>query len=141
VDVVAGSYVDAANQHTFHPLRKDHTQGGGSFLSMEIERRESFVASAQPALGPSSRNTSASNSAATSNANSRQNSIDSATSPGKGVFGSPQEKSSGAVGSGGQRGSPGRGQKPGRSQRGAKRGDSNEDVLEEWHPFFEADAI
>jgi hypothetical protein len=145
VDVIAGSYVDAANQHTFHPLRhKDHTQGGGggSFLSMEIERRESFVAAAQPALGPSSPNTSASNSAATSNANSRQNSIDSATSPGKGAFGgSPHEKSGATANSRSQRGSPGRAQKPGRSQRGAKRGDSNEDVLEEWHPFFEADAI
>ncbi len=146
-DVVAGSYVDAAYQHTFHPLRhKDHMQdggGGGSFLSMEIERRESFVAVAQPALGPSSPNTSASNSVATSNANSRQNSIDSGTSPGKTAFGgSPYEKSgAGAGGSRNPRGSPGRAQKPGRSQRGAKRGDSNEDVLEEWHPFFEADAI
>jgi hypothetical protein len=146
VSVVAGSYVDPSMQHTFSLLRpKDGVAGeaGGSFLAKEIERRESFISSKQPPPRPSSPSTG-SNSAS----NSRQNSVDSTNSPRTlGLTGDV------AGGPRGRRGSPaataaattaaagGTKNRPGKARRAVSKGESSDDVMEEWHPFFEADAI
>ena len=169
--VVAGSYVDAANHTSFHALQPHNatlqqpqaptaasvtaaTVGPGqSFLAMEIERRESFVAAS---VGASNRDrsspcsTSASNSSVNSAVNSRQNSVDSTDFPyrtrnsGSSLNSSAtstvqrlqQALGTRTLGRTGLNGS-----NRVRRKSASNGQQSSEDVLEEWHPFFEADDL
>jgi len=151
---IAGSYVDTEHQHSFHPLRAKNgstAQGAGSFIVSEMERRESFVASVHQsaALGPASPATSESNSINTSTANSRQNSMDSSSdamqlgfSSAERAYNLSRHSSSGTPGGvlPGLQTTHG-GKRPGQVRRAVSKGDGTDDVMEEWHPFFEADAI
>lgn len=139
--VLAGSYVDPASQHTFRLLRpKDGLGEGGSFLAKEIERRESFVAS-KPAAG-ALRVASPATSGSPSAEQSRQNSLDDTGTPrtpiddypGGAPAGRPAAHATGKHGSTTRAGV--------RMRRATSKGDApSEDVMEEWHPFFEADSI